>query len=94
MDGWRPREGRDPVVGIGSSVVACSLLDEVLKDLLGDVVIGVEAIDEPLKIKRIRRILLIDAVHDFVKQGFKLENKLAFKVTADRATHMAVVTLG
>lgn len=53
MDGWRPREGRDPVVGVGSSVVACRLLDEVLKDLLGDVVVGAEAIDEPLKIERI-----------------------------------------
>ena len=53
MDGWRPREGWDPVVGVGSSVVACRLLDEVLKDLLGDVVVGTEAIDEPLKIERI-----------------------------------------
>lgn len=51
MDGWRPREGRDPIVGVGSSVVACRLFDEVLNDLLGDVVVGAEAIDEPLKIE-------------------------------------------
>jgi hypothetical protein len=53
MDGWRPREGWDPVIRIRSSVVACGLLDQVLKDLLGDVVVRVEAVYEPLKIERI-----------------------------------------